>query len=270
MTSEVKAKKHRSPAYPFLGLESAIEKARQVYEKERTHHASVPVMAGHWGFKAKSSGGLQTAAALKQYGLLEESAGSGSERRVKLTELARQILLQPKASAGWLEAVKKAALNPPLYGELFSKWGASLPSDENFRTHLVLDRNFNEAAVDGVISNYKDTIGFAKLAESDNLSVGEADAVQMAQDDSDGRWSQPMETSASVTTRAMPPSDGVFALTVPFAKGTIAVQVRATGGQLTAAHLARVCEYLKLAESDLKESEKGHLEDIGARIAGHK
>lgn len=44
--------------------------------------------------------------------------------------------------------------------------------------------------------------------------------------------------------------DGVFSLNVPFAKGTIAVQVRVTGDAISPAHLARVRKYLELAESE--------------------
>jgi hypothetical protein len=45
----------------------------------------------------------------------------------------------------------------------------------------------------------------------------------------------------------------VFALNVPFAKGSIAVQVRVTGDAIRPAHLARVRKYLELAEQDWNE-----------------
>lgn len=41
----------------------------------------------------------------------------------------------------------------------------------------------------------------------------------------------------------------VFSLNVPFAKGTISVQVHVTGDTISPAHLARVRKYLELAES---------------------
>jgi hypothetical protein len=44
--------------------------------------------------------------------------------------------------------------------------------------------------------------------------------------------------------------EGVFSLIVPFAKGSIRVQVTVTGEALTKAHLARVRRYLELAETD--------------------
>jgi len=52
------------------------------------------------------------------------------------------------------------------------------------------------------------------------------------------------------------PADGVFSLTVPFAKGSISVQVRVVGDALKPTHLARVRKYLELAEQDW-EAEAG-------------
>lgn len=43
---------------------------------------------------------------------------------------------------------------------------------------------------------------------------------------------------------------GVFSLSVPYAKGHIAVQVRVTGETLKPSHLAKVRKYLELAEND--------------------
>lgn len=42
----------------------------------------------------------------------------------------------------------------------------------------------------------------------------------------------------------------VFSMTVPFAKGSISVQVRVTGDAISPAHLARVRRYLELVEQD--------------------
>lgn len=170
-TAEPKDKKHRSPAYPFISLEAAIARAKQTWEKDRQHSSPIAVAATHWGYGAKSSGGLQTVSALKQFGLMEEEGG-GPPRKVKLTELAKKILLdEVHGSPQRAAAIKKAALSPKLYAELWQKWGSNLPSDEAFRTYLRLEREFNEMAVQAVLDSYKDTITFAKLEESDRIGV---------------------------------------------------------------------------------------------------
>ena len=53
------------------------------------------------------------------------------------------------------------------------------------------------------------------------------------------------------------PGPGVFSMSVPFAKGSINVQVRVVGDALKPAHLARVRKYLELAEQDWESEESG-------------
>lgn len=162
-------KKHRSPAYPFIPLKKALERAHVLYQHERRHPTALPVAAKHWGYGEKSSGGLQTVSALKQYGLVEDVGGT-TGRRVKLSELALAILLdEVPDSADRAAALKRAALSPKLYAEMFEKWGVELPSDESLRTYLKRDKLFNDDAVGGVIKDYKDTLEYANLSNSDKI-----------------------------------------------------------------------------------------------------
>lgn len=244
---QAQSRKHRSPAYPFMGLETAIERARVVYEKERMHPATVPVMAGHWGFKDKSSGGLQTVSALRQFGLMEEAPGNGAARRVKLTDAARRLIVLPADNPERPRLLAEAARKPTLYAELLEKWGSELPSDQNLRTYLLLERNFNESAVDGAIRNFRSSISFAGLADAGTMSGQEA----AGGDDSIGLTMDPLPAMRTAPATAAQSSDGALALSVPYGKGTIAVQVRATGQPITSAMLARVRKYLELAEEDI-------------------
>lgn len=168
-------RRHRSPAYPFLGLEAALGRAKALYEKERLHPAAVPVVTSHWGFQPKSSGGLQTISALRQFGLMDEAAGSGPERRVKLNDVARRLILLPRESDEWQGLAMEAAVKPTLYDEMFEKWGTELPSDQNLRTYLVVDRNFNEASVESVIRNFRDTLSFSGLSKAGTMSGPQPD-----------------------------------------------------------------------------------------------
>lgn len=171
MADAEKEKKHRSPAYPFIPLKKAVERAQALYEHDKRHPTALHVAAKHWGYAEKSSGGLQTASALKQYGLLED-VGSTGDRRVKLTDLALAILLdEVPNSPDRVAAIKRAALSPKLYAEMFEKWGIELPSDESLRTYLKRDKLFNDDAVGSVIKDYKDTIEYSKLASSDKLQT---------------------------------------------------------------------------------------------------
>jgi len=110
------------------------------------------------GYSSKSSGGKQTIAALRAFGLLD---GEGS---VRLTDRAVHLLLDDgSAERDWL--LRQAALSPPVYGRLWERYGPDLPSDKGLQTHLVLEMEFNENAVGDVIRGYKETLDFAKMRE---------------------------------------------------------------------------------------------------------
>src|SRR4051812_23980677 len=91
LSDDAKPRKERSPSFPFISLRKAIERAEAFYSGHRREPTRLPALAQTWGYSASSSGLQQTVAAMKQFGLLEEE-GSGPERKVRISELARRIL----------------------------------------------------------------------------------------------------------------------------------------------------------------------------------
>jgi hypothetical protein len=175
--TDEKRKRQRSPAYPFINLEAALKRAKEFYDKEGRNAVNIKVAAKHWGYDEKSSGGLQTTATLLSFGLLQDE-GAGEKRKLQLTQNALRILLDTRPeSPERAQAIKTAALAPKIHQQIWSKWGNSLPSDDSLRFALTVEWKppFNEKAVDGFIREYKDTIAFAKLSESDKVSLGEVD-----------------------------------------------------------------------------------------------
>lgn len=169
--TEVQAKKMRSPAYPYLSLETAIARARTFYEKEKRNPAPVTVAATHWGYESKSSGATQTAAALISFGLMQDE-GTGEKRKLKLTETALKILLDVRSdSTERNELIRQAALAPKVHRQIWTQYPNGI-SNENLKHALVFEWQppFNENSVDGFIKEFRDTIKFAKLTESDKVS----------------------------------------------------------------------------------------------------
>jgi hypothetical protein len=165
-------KRTRSPAYPFINLEAAIKRAKEFYDEETRNAASVKVAVKHWGYEEKSSGGLQTIAALISFGLLKDE-GIGEKRKLQLTQNALRVLLDQRPdSTERAQLIKQAALTPKIHRDLWKKWGNELPSEHQFRYTLTAEWEppFNEKSVDGFIREYKDTIAFAKLSESDKVA----------------------------------------------------------------------------------------------------
>jgi len=70
------SKRVRSPSFPFISLPEAVHRARELYDAERRNLVHPDVAVAHWGYARSSSGGKQTIAALRAYGLVEDVRGS--------------------------------------------------------------------------------------------------------------------------------------------------------------------------------------------------
>ncbi len=171
---EARKTKERSPNFPFISLEMALGRARQFYEEEKRGSAPFQVAAEHWHYSSSSSGALQTAAALKSYGLMIDE-GSGSARKLKLTELALRILLDNRPESEDRERFKRqAALTPNVAADVYEKWNGELPSDANLNHYLVLELGFKEATALRTSKILKANQEFTRSAPQDAQSVDNA------------------------------------------------------------------------------------------------
>jgi hypothetical protein len=162
----------RSPAYPYINLETAIARAQAFYDIEIRSAVPITLAAKDWGYEAKSSAAMQTAAALMSFGLMSDE-GTGDKRKVRLTQNALKILLDKRPDSIERAAlIKQAALAPKIHQQIWEKLGGGV-SDGALRHSLIFEWNppFNENSVDGFIREFRDTIAFAKLAESDKVAT---------------------------------------------------------------------------------------------------
>lgn len=150
--------KVRSPSFPFISLSEALRRARELYDAERRNLAHPDVVVACWDYSPRSSGGKQTIAALRAYGLLEDVRGD-----LRLTDRAQHILVREPGTAGRSDLLRQAALSPPVFAKLWERYGADLPSDKSLRSYLVLELRFNENAVEDLLRSYRETLAFAEL-----------------------------------------------------------------------------------------------------------
>ncbi len=168
--TETKKRRERSPSYPAIDLEKALDRTRELREKEGRHFAPVGAVVQHWGYTTKSSGGIVTLAALRKFGLIDEQ-GSGENRQVRPSSLALKILLDERPdSRERSAALQEAALSPAIHAELWQQYEGSLPSSQNLSHELRLKRGFTDTAAAELIEEFRRTIAFARLAESDTMS----------------------------------------------------------------------------------------------------
>src|ERR1700683_3911035 len=173
---ESRKRRLRSPAYPYINLETAIARAQSFYDREGRNSAPIAVAAGHWNYETKSSAATQTAAALMSFGLMSDE-GTGSKRRLKLTQDGLRILIDKRPdSTERTELIKRAALAPKIHQQIWEKWGNEI-SDSNLRHSLIFEWKppFNENSVDGFIKELWHTIGYAKLTGPDKVAEDDGD-----------------------------------------------------------------------------------------------
>jgi len=161
----IKLKRKRSPNFPCISLEAAIERGRKLYERAQTHPVPVGFVAGVWGYKEKSSSFITMIGALNAFGLII-AEGTGDKRKIAISRPCERIVRKaPDAD----RLVSEAALQPRLFREVWEKYGGKLPHDEVLKQHLLWNEEdtFNEKSIETFIANLRETITFAKLGESD-------------------------------------------------------------------------------------------------------
>ena len=149
--------KERSPNYPGRHLGEAIQDANTLYEKEGRTAFVREVAAKALGYKGFSGPSKVRIAALKQYGLLEPKG----KVEHQLSERALTLILMNASHAEWKNAVRAAALAPPIFSELFhDKLSAS---DESIKHTLVVGKKFTNDGATTCIRVWRATMEFARL-----------------------------------------------------------------------------------------------------------
>jgi hypothetical protein len=160
---------------PFLKLEDAIERARTLYQKAKRGAINVATAASYLGYSPKASSFSLTIAAIKKYGMIIDE-GSSEDRRVRLSDLAIQILADTRDVSPDRDAkIRHAALLPKAHRELWERFGHDCPDDETLEIYLKLEKGYTEDAARNAVKVYRATILYACLHEGGVLGDVTAD-----------------------------------------------------------------------------------------------
>lgn len=169
--SEHKVKRVRSPSYPSVDLETAVQKLQAMYKFTHRTPVLITVLLPHWGFEsATSANGMKLVAALKSYGLIDDH-GQKENRKISITENAFKMLNVVKDSPEHKKLVQEAALSPEMYRHMWEYYD-ELPHFEAIKSHLVVEKKFNASSVKGFLDDYVKTIEYAELSKSDTIEGG--------------------------------------------------------------------------------------------------
>ncbi|KQC06800.1 MAG: hypothetical protein APR62_07500 [Smithella sp. SDB] len=162
----------RSPGYPMISLEEAIQRAKILWDKDKNNPIPLRAVFEHLGYKNIGGYGGRVLSALKQFGLINEKKGD-----IRLTDEAVDLALHEPQDDIYIETIKKLAIKPNVYEKLFNEYNGNLPSDTTLKIKLIKEPyEFNPVKVDGFISDFKRTIEYANLNRSD--TTGDENTMQ--------------------------------------------------------------------------------------------
>ncbi len=169
----------RSPSFPYIGLSKAFERAEALYNYTKRHETRIIDAAKPaWNLGAKSSGTLQTVAALLAYGLIEDN-GSGENRKIKVSDATYRAVADPRP--GTKNAIlAEAALKPKLIAEFYEKWGNDRPPEATCIGELAFERGFTPDGAKAFLKVYDDTTAYVEAPRSDKKNDSERKETEVS------------------------------------------------------------------------------------------
>jgi hypothetical protein len=154
------ATKQRSPNYPSIGLDGAVEAVKALYRREGRSAVAPEVAVKAWGFTALSGSARSRLAGVRQYGLIENDP----QGRVRLTHRGLTVAVADQSSPEFAREMQDAALAPDIFRELYEDMREA--SDAALRHHLIVGRKFSEDGARRLIEAFRSTLAVANLDNS--------------------------------------------------------------------------------------------------------
>jgi len=167
-TIENVTQRDRSPAFPVIGLKTAVDRLVEFEAYFKRSSAPPEKVGDAWGIKTKAYAD-RMAAGLRYFGLLEYQ-GSGKDRTIAISEDGRKYLRAQQEETKQ-EAIKAAALRPKQIAQFWTLWGNDRPADAACVDDLVRNHGFSVAGARDFLKVYDATISFAGLAASDKVDA---------------------------------------------------------------------------------------------------
>lgn len=154
-----KKRRDRSPAFPYISLKESVDRLEKFIAAYNKHPARLRNVAELWKYSPASSSFGRNVAALKAFGLVDDS-GSGEDRKISASALGSRIVSDKRPGARE-EGLKKAFESCDILLQYYRKWGWPRPPEYECVSELTLDSNFTNEAARKFISVYDESLSFA-------------------------------------------------------------------------------------------------------------
>ena len=161
--SDMGKTKYRSPNYPRLAIDLALDKTKIVYGSHHKHAESSELIAKALGYTSASTGTSKAViATLKYYGLLEP-AGNG----LRVSEDGVRVFELPQGDPERTRALSRMISAPQIFADLQKRFGIHLPP--NLR-HVLITQGYAPRAADEIIRLYRGNLEFLTGQTSGTLA----------------------------------------------------------------------------------------------------
>jgi hypothetical protein len=228
--------KMRSPNYPAYSLRNCVDWAGKIWDAEGKTQLSPEGVAVAAGYKGLSGPSRTVIAALKKFGLLDESADG-----MRISALALNIL-HPSSELEVHEALRTAALTPGLFEQLYQTHAQA--SANAIAGYLINKLGFSRIGAAICADAFRDTVQFARLDEQPQIQENApSPAVEIAK--------QANEISQEVKIRNQVAHDpDMPKFTWPLTNGIIA-EISLSRPDFKEEDIDLLCAYLALAKRSL-------------------
>lgn len=223
-----KASMGRSPGYPFIPLEAALQRATLLYKSEKVNFAHYSTVMQHWGYTQKSGSGRLVFAAVKSFGLIDVK-GEGDSRSARVSDAARRVILDERPnSEERRKLLRDMALRPKKHRELWTHYEGVLPSDTELLFQLKTKWDFSDGGAADFLAEFRKTLAFAKVDSSATVEAASTDEEE-ADDGNDGGSGRAADGAnpAPASRNVSPPPTPTPPPQRPLADGRAMVQVKA-------------------------------------------
>ena len=159
----------RSPNYPAIPLDRAIDLVGEIHRKSRANVISREAAAQDMGYSGLTGHSIKLLGALAQFGLVER-AGKGD---LKVTQIAVDILhgLDENVRSG---AMRVAGAAPKLFQSIYERFPDGIPSENVIRSYLI-QLGYADVALTPVIKSFLETNRFLELAAASESHGGDGE-----------------------------------------------------------------------------------------------
>ena len=178
--NEMVGQRHRSPAFPVVPLETALERLAEFEEHYKRSPARPEKVGEAWSIKNKAYAD-RIAAAPRYFGLLEYQ-GSAKDRSIVISDEGRKYLRAHQEETKQ-EVRKAAALRPKKIADFWSVWGTDRPADAACLDDLIQNHGFSDGDAQDFLKVYDSTIAYARLSDSDKAPPDLQESQKEATDD---------------------------------------------------------------------------------------